>query len=223
MTDLMGLEGIPSDWDVVRFDALFDVQQGKQVSKKNRVGTNQRPFLRTRNLYWGHFDLAELDQMHFTAAEEKKLALQHGDLLICEGGDIGRTAIWRGEVEGCYYQNHLHRARARDKSVILPEYALFWLWYAFEIGELYFGRGNITTIPNLSQSKLRELPVALPPPQQQHHIASLLQLIQTGAAQERERLGVLDELFGRTITDLMTGAARTRGSETVEAGRTRNK
>ncbi|MCK4409123.1 MAG: hypothetical protein KAW67_03510, partial [Candidatus Eisenbacteria sp.] len=55
-----------ADWPVVRVDDLFQIQQGKQVSKKNRVGDNQRPFLRTRNVYWGRLDLSDLDEMHFT-------------------------------------------------------------------------------------------------------------------------------------------------------------
>lgn len=83
----------PSDWRVQRFDSLFAVQQGKQVSKKNRVGENQRPFLRTKNVFWGRLDLTNLDEMHFTETDEKRLVLQPEDLLVCEGGDIGRTAI----------------------------------------------------------------------------------------------------------------------------------
>ncbi len=100
--------------------------------------------------------------MHFSEAEERRLALQRGDLLICEGGDIGRTAIWNGELTRCYYQNHLHRIRLKNDRAE-PLFILFWLWYAFEFGKVYFGRGNVTTIPNLSQSKLAELPLPVPP------------------------------------------------------------
>ena len=152
----------PATWRIQRFDSLFAIQQGKQVSKKNRVGENQRPFLRTKNVFWGRLDLSALDEMHFTETEEKRLALAPGDLLVCEGGDIGRTAIWQGELARCYYQNHLHRARLRDDTAD-SFFALYWLWYAFEVGSVYFGRGNVTTIPNLSQSKLCELPLPVPP------------------------------------------------------------
>jgi len=96
------LDALPQEWRVDRFDRFFFVQQGKQVSKRNRVGNSQRPFLRTKNVLWGRLDLAELDEMHFTDEEESRLALQPGDLLICEGGDIGRTAIWHGAVQQCY-------------------------------------------------------------------------------------------------------------------------
>jgi hypothetical protein len=51
-------------------------------------------------------------------------------LLVCEGGDIGCTAIWQTEIAGCYYQNHLHRARLRDSAKADSQFVLFWLWYA---------------------------------------------------------------------------------------------
>ncbi len=89
---------LPADWSVDRFDSVFDVQQGRQVSKGNRIGENQRPFLRTKNVFWNRLDLADLDEMHFSEADESRLALKPDDLLICEGGDIGRTTIWRGDL-----------------------------------------------------------------------------------------------------------------------------
>src|SRR2546426_12596444 len=105
------LRQMPADWRIVRIDDLFAIKQGKQVSAKLRVGDRQRPFLRTKNVYWGRLDLTELDAMHFSEEEEQQLRLLPGDLLTCEGGWVGRTAIWNGEVPGCLYQNHLHRLR----------------------------------------------------------------------------------------------------------------
>ena len=201
------LGSLPSDWRVQRFDSLFAVQQGKQVSKKNRVGENQRPFLRTKNVFWGHLDLAGLDEMHFTDAEEKRLALQPGDLLVCEGGDIGRTAIWKGELARCYYQNHLHRARLRDDAAD-SLFALYWLWYAFEIGSVYFGRGNVTTIPNLSQSNLCELPLPVPPLHEQQKIAGVLGVVQQAIEQQERLLQLTAELKKTLLHQLFTQGLR---------------
>jgi len=176
----------PGTWNIDRVDFAFEIQQGKQVSIGNRAGHNQRPFLRTKNVFWNRLDLSALDQMHFSEKEEARLELAAGDLLVCEGGSIGRTAMWNNEVDGCVYQNHLHRLRAKDGKVD-PQFGVYWFWYAFDIAKLYFGRGNVTTIPNLSQSKLAELPMALPPFIEQRKIAHILSTVQR-AIEEQERI-----------------------------------
>jgi type I restriction enzyme S subunit len=211
------LGNLPANWRVQRFDSLFAVQQGKQVSKKNRVGENQRPFLRTKNVFWGQLELSGLDEMHFTEAEEKRLALEPGDLLVCEGGDIGRTAVWRGELARCYYQNHLHRARLRNGTAD-SQFVLYWLWYAFEVGNVYFGRGNVTTIPNLSQSKLCELPLPVPDRSEQQKIAAVLGLVQR-AIEQQERLIVLTmELKMALLHKLFTEGLRGESQKQTEIG-----
>ncbi len=208
----------PADWRVDRFDSVFDVQQGRQVSKGNRVGDNQRPFLRTKNVFWNRLDLADLDEMHFSEADEKRLALKPDDLLICEGGDIGRTAIWRGANSRCYYQNHLHRARIRYPKTADAQFVLFWLWYAFEFGHLYFGRGNVTTIPNLSQSKLRELPVAIPPLAEQRTIAAVLGLVQRAIEKQERLIALTTELKKALLHQLFTQGLRGEPQKQTEIG-----
>jgi type I restriction enzyme, S subunit len=209
---------LPADWTVRRFDSLFAVQQGKQVSKTKRIGENQRPFLRTKNVLWGGLDLSDLDAMHFTEEEGKRLALHPGDLLVCEGGDIGRTAIWNGALPNCCYQNHLHRARLRDRGVADSKFALYWLWYAFEVGSVYFGRGNVTTIPNLSQSRLCELPLPVPPLHEQQKIASVLGLVQRAIEQQERLLALTVELKKALLHQLFTQGLRSEPQKQTEIG-----
>jgi type I restriction enzyme S subunit len=190
----MPLGQLPEGWSVERFDNLFAIRQGKQVSKATRDGPDIRPFLRTKNIEWGRIDATELDSMNFSDKERKRLALEEGDLLICEGGDIGRTAIWRNEAPDCYYQNHLHRARAVDVTSADPEFFAYWLQYAFAVGQLYFGRGNDTTIANLSKSLLGELPVPHPPIEDQRAIAAALRRTRASIAAHQEQAAAAREL-----------------------------
>jgi type I restriction enzyme S subunit len=207
----------PCAWEVKRIDSVFDIQQGKQVSKKNRDGEHQRPFLRTKNVFWNRLELTDLDEMHFREAEQTRLELQANDLLVCEGGSIGRTALWNKEVDGCLYQNHLHRLRAKgDKAH--PQFAVYWLWYAFDVANLYFGRGNVTTIPNLSQSKLAELPMALPPLREQKKVAHILSTVQRAIEAQERIIQTTTELKKALMHKLFTEGLRNEPQKKTEIG-----
>ncbi len=84
---------LPEGWKWVRLGDIFTIQQGVSLSPKRRKGKNPLPFLRTKNVKWGYVDVSELDYMDFTPEEVEKLKLKPGDLLVLEGGEIGRTAI----------------------------------------------------------------------------------------------------------------------------------
>lgn len=207
----------PAGWSIGRVDSAFDIQQGKQVSKRNRDGEHQRPFLRTKNVFWNRLELTDLDEMHFSEAEQTRLELQANDLLVCEGGSIGRTALWNNEVDGCLYQNHLHRLRAKgDKAH--PQFGVYWLWYAFDVANLYFGRGNVTTIPNLSQSKLAELPMALPPIPEQKKIAHILSTVQRAIEVQERIIQTTTELKKALMHKLFTEGLRNEPQKQTEIG-----
>ncbi len=207
----------PATWKIDRVDSAFDIQQGKQVSQRNRDGQHQRPFLRTKNVFWNRLELTDLDQMHFSEIEQSRLELRANDLLVCEGGSIGRTALWHNEVEGCLYQNHLHRLRTKGDEAH-PQFALYWLWYAFDVAQLYFGRGNVTTIPNLSQSKLAELPMALPPLSEQKKIAHILSTVQRAIEAQERIIQTTTELKRALMHKIFTEGLRNEPQKQTEIG-----
>jgi type I restriction enzyme, S subunit len=167
---------LPMTWDVEPIAEHYSIQQGKALSKKHREGKSPSYFLRTANVLWGRLSLAELDEMDFTDNERKKLALKPGDLLICEGGDIGRTAIWNDEVINCYYQNHVFRVRPLSDSVFSP-FHMYWMEAAIKLLGHYRGYGNKTTIPNLSKRRLSTFPIPIPPIEEQRAIAAVLNTV----------------------------------------------
>ena len=120
---------LPKEWLVVELGGVYTIQQGKALSPKHREGKYPFPFLRTANVLWGRVDLSTLDKMDFTLEEREKLRLQPGDLLICEGGEVGRTAIWQGERRNVYYQNHIFRVRALTSNVS-PLFHMYWMYAA---------------------------------------------------------------------------------------------
>jgi type I restriction enzyme S subunit len=199
---------LPEEWEVARLGEIFEIQQGKALSPKHRAGKSPLPFLRTANVFWGRIDLSVVDEMDFTTDEVQRLRLLPRDLLVCEGGDIGRTAIWRGELQLCSYQNHLHRLRA--KREIEPEFYMYWMQAAILLFGLYPGQGNKTTIPNLSKSRLAGFGVPLPPLPEQHRIAHILAAVDQKIEVEQKRQAALQALFQTLLHLLMTGQVRVK-------------
>lgn len=118
---------LPEGWKLRKVGDSFDIQQGKQVSAKTRAGNHVCPFLRTANVFWGRLYLTTLDRMHFSDDEVQRLTLLPNDLLVCEGGDVGRTALWSSETNGVYYQNHLHRLRKKIDGETEPQFFMYWM------------------------------------------------------------------------------------------------
>ena len=208
---------IPEDWEVVRLEEMFDMQQGKAMSPKSRLGISPHPFLRTINILWGNVDLSILDHMDFTDEEMTKLCLQPDDLLVCEGGEIGRTAMWRGEIEVCGYQNHIHRLR-KQRQDICPEFYMYWMQAAFLIFGLYAGEEIRTTIPNLSRGRLKSFLIPKPPFSEQRKIAKVLSTIQRAIEQQDKIIEATRKVKNSLMHKLFTEGLNGEEQKETEIG-----
>jgi type I restriction enzyme S subunit len=208
---------ILADWPLTTIGAEFDIQQGKSLSPSARLGEKPRPFLRTSNVYWGRVDLAVVDQMDFTEEEFRRLSLVDGDLLVCEGGDIGRSAVYRGPSGRYAYQNHLHRLRPKNDEIV-PEFVAHWLRAAFTQLGIYEGVGNRTTIPNLSRARLSQLPIPKPEPTEQRQIALILNSVQKAIETESAICDKLAALKSATMAKLFREGLRGEPLKQTEIG-----
>jgi restriction endonuclease S subunit len=152
--------------------SVADVQLGKMLSPKAKTGSSYYPYLRNTNVQWGRIDVSDLAQMDFTEAERKKFELCFGDLLVCEGGEPGRCAVWRDDVPGCYYQKALHRVRPH-KGKADSEFLSFWIRHQAITGA-FEDQNAKTTIAHLPQIRLEQLPVPDVGVTEQRHVAAYL-------------------------------------------------
>lgn len=111
---------LPDGWSFEKVGDLFDVQLGKMLNQVATEKNPQFPYLGNSNVKWGRFDLSDLKKMHFSEKEIEKFTLKYGDIVMCEGGEVGRCAIWKDSDSTIFYQKALHRLRSRGR--IEPEF-----------------------------------------------------------------------------------------------------
>ena len=185
-------------WQTVPFGNLFEIQLGKMLDAKKNVG-EPRPYLANRNVQWGECDLSSLGEMRFTDSDREKFSLRRGDLLVCEGGEVGRTAIWGGELTDCYYQKAIHRLR--PKGDVDPRFVLHYMRWA-AARNLFARLTSATSIAHLTKAKLQRFPLPLPPLVEQNRIAQILDAADALRAKRRDSLAQLDTLLQSTFLDM---------------------
>ena len=193
---------IPSHWDVIKLNHLFSHNTGKTLNS-NLTG-NSLPYLTTSNVYNGYFDLSNVKEMPFLEEEIERYTIKYGDLLVCEGGDIGRCNIWKENYTICY-QNHLHRLR--PKTNLDVDYYSFLINLFKSLGVFEnFGKG--IAIKGLSANALGNTRLLYPPLAEQEKIVSYLDSktskIDSYVADKEKEILLLQELKQKTIADAVT-------------------
>lgn len=160
---------LPDSWCWTTLGSLFNHNTGKALNKSDLQEGSLLPYITTSNVYWNCFDLSEIKKMFFKDSEIDKCTVTKGDLLVCEGGDIGRSAIWGYDYDICI-QNHIHRLRAKgDVSHLLYLYVLMFYKWTDKI------RGKGIGLQGLSSGLLDKMVVPLPPYQEQLRIVAKIE------------------------------------------------
>jgi type I restriction enzyme S subunit len=197
---------VPEHWEVVPIYARYHVDLGKMLNEARISGDHLVRYLRNVDVQWDRIEHDDLPEMDIAPHELERFTVKRGDLLVCEGGEVGRAAIVSETTEGLGYQKALHRLRpmcARD----VPRFMFYILRWASSQG-VFFAGGNPNTIPHLTGEKLRRYRFPSPSYVEQRAIADFLDRetakIDTLVARKRTLIERLKEkrtaLISRTVT-----------------------
>ena len=159
---------LPKGWCETYLGELFNHNTGKALNSSNTEGT-MRDYLTTSNVYWNTFDFSVVKKMLFKDNELEKCSVTKGDLLVCEGGDIGRAAIWNLNYDICI-QNHIHRLRPKV-NLCVPFY--YYTLYYLKVKNMIGGKG--IGLLGLSSNALHKIHCPLPPLSEQHRIVTKIE------------------------------------------------
>ena len=161
---------IPDSWAWIRLGNIFQHNTGKALNGSNQKGVFY-DYITTSNLYWNSFVLGKLRSMPFTDDELDKCTVKKGDLLVCEGGDIGRSAIWNYDYD-IRIQNHIHRLRAYTPICTM---FVYYTLYLYKHTGLIGGKG--IGIQGLSSNALHKLLLPLPSIAEQKRIVDKVEFV----------------------------------------------
>ena len=182
----------PDKWEVKPLGDVCATRLGKMLDAKKQTGECPYPYLANANVQWFRFELSNLRHMDFPDEDRIEFALNNGDVLVTEGGEVGRCAVWRGELKDCYFQKAVHRVRC-DTDCLSPEYFVWCFKMKSDLGlfEPYISR---STIAHLTGKKIKQVPIPLPPLTLQQEFASFASQVDKSrfiAQQQIEKLQML--------------------------------
>jgi len=210
------LGSIPNEWPVLPVSHQFEVALGKMLNQGRVSGNYLRPYLRNTNVQWDRIDTTDLLFMDFPPGEQSRYRVLPGDLLICEGGEPGRSAIWDGSISEIYYQKALHRVRPRGYS------SSRWLFYCMRVAtaqNVFAVEGNSTTIAHLTGEQLKAHRFPFPPRDEQDAIVAELDAVSLGIRTLHQLLTRQVDLLNERRQALITAAVTGQIDVSTASGR----
>ena len=204
LTGQTRLPGFHGEWEISSVGREFEIKLGKMLDADKNTGTPKR-YIGNRAVQWDRIDLSDLPTVPMSRGDIERYRLRKGDLLVCEGGEVGRAAIWEAPINECYYQKALHRLRPLRgfNSRLMP--ALLRLWS--ERGH-FSNFVTQTSIAHLPREKFMEMPLPVPQPPEQTAIAAVLTEMDAELAALEQRLAKTRALKQGMMQELLTGRTR---------------
>lgn len=180
-------------WEKVKLGDITDSCLGKMLDKNKNRGDYQ-PYLANINVRWGSFDLDNLSEMKFLDTESERYGIKYGDLIICEGGEPGRCAIWKEQIPNMKIQKALHRVRVHEGV----DYRYIYYWFLFagkrKALDQYFTGATIKHMPG---DKLKTILIDLPPFDIQKKISDILSAYDDLIENNQKQIKLLEEAAQR--------------------------
>lgn len=169
----------PKGWNIVSLEKLAFIQRGRTITKQSQDNGILFPCLNTKHVQWFKLNLEALEEMSFPEIEQHQFLLKNGDVILCGSGEIGKAAIWKNEIDECFFQENLYRLRPND-TLITPEYLVYFFWFL----ALQQRFKSISTVNNinktsyLAENKFKRLKIPLPPLKLQKEFVGKLESIE---------------------------------------------
>ena len=208
------LGDVPNGWDVAALRHRYDQCLGKMLDTKRIIGANLLPYLRNTDVQWNRINVENLPMMDVLPGERGRFTVTTGDLLVCEGGEVGRGAIWTGQNSMFAFQKALHRLRPLSAQRDDARFLLLQLRLAVALGA--FADGHESTIAHLTGEKIRAHRFVFPPLDEQQRIANEVssescKIDEALGAIQRE-VALFQEFQTRLVADVVTGKVDVRSS-----------
>ena len=213
-TDLESVGHIPNRWRIVKLGLVSSSILGRMLDEEKQDRTNPRKYLANRNVQWFRLELENLSEMDFPPESMDRYEIHEGDILVCEGGEIGRCCVWHGPTPDFYFQKAIHRLRV-DRAVLDPDFVAYWFFSRSVTTQFVELRKGESTIAHLTGEQLERLPIPVPPLEEQRAIADHLDALTARIdAQLKSRRALVERLreYRRAlISECVTGAIKVPG------------
>ena len=213
-SDVEWLGEVPGHWTVCKLNFRYTVELGKMLDEKRNVGISPLQYLINKDVQWGVVNIEALPLMDIGPDEYERYTVRYGDLLVCEGGDVGRAAMWRHSNIRIGYQKALHRLRSQSPDSDTAEFFFYALMAAKTLG-VFEESDTKATISHLPAEKFRQYRFAFPPLGEQKKIADFLgneySNVLSASVEAETLISLLQERRSALISAAVTGKIDVRG------------
>lgn len=200
---------IPEHWEVKRLKYIATIVLGKMLCNEDKGNYKLKPYLKSKNIQWLNTDINSVDEMWFSEKEMLEYRLKKGDLILSEGGEVGKTCIWNNELAECYIQNSAHKVTVYNENI-----SEYYLYIFFTIGKfgVFDSIVNRVSIGHLTKDKLSNIEIINPPKDEQQkiveHIENLTIKIASAISLKEQEIEKMKEYKMSLVDSVVTGKVK---------------